>query len=82
MRVEVQNEGIGMTCSRTSPRGPVWMGLRRMVRGLIASAGVGTLLASCSVVMSFETHGARRRQGAAKRRDEEGRGERETGRGG
>ncbi len=43
-----------MTCSRTSPRGAMWTVVRRIVRGLMASACVGMLLASCSVVMSFE----------------------------
>ena len=36
------------------PRGAMWTVVRRIVRGLMASACVGMLLASCSVVMSFE----------------------------
>ena len=72
MREDVQNEGIGMTCSRTSPRGTgVEAAFGRIVRGLMASVCVGMLLASCSVVMSFEPARkttARRRQGPRTRR--------------
>ncbi len=54
MKALVEDEGIFMTCTRTSECGPGWIGFRPIVRGLVASACAGMVLASSTVVMSFE----------------------------